>query len=45
MPSMIGTNVASLNSQRSLTSSQNALATSLQRLSSGLRINLSLIHI
>jgi flagellin len=39
MPQVIGTNVASLNSQRSLNTSQNALATSLQRLSSGLRIN------
>ncbi len=39
MPQIINTNVASLNSQRSLNSSQNSLATSLQRLSSGLRIN------
>ncbi|MEF8698762.1 MAG: flagellin [Candidatus Accumulibacter sp. UW20] len=39
MPQVIGTNVASLNSQRSLNTSQNALSTSLQRLSSGLRIN------
>jgi flagellin len=39
MPQVINTNVASLNSQRSLNMSQNALATSLQRLSSGLRIN------
>jgi len=39
MPQVINTNVASLNSQRSLNSSQNSLATSLQRLSSGLRIN------
>jgi flagellin len=36
---VIQTNVASLNSQRSLTQSGSALATSLQRLSSGLRIN------
>ena len=35
----INTNVSSLNAQRNLTSSQNSLATSLQRLSSGLRIN------
>ena len=35
----INTNVASLNAQRNLTSSQTGLATSLQRLSSGLRIN------
>ena len=39
MASVINTNVASLNAQKNLTSSQNALATSLQRLSSGLRIN------
>jgi flagellin len=39
MAASINTNVASLNSQRNLTSSQGALATSLQRLSSGLRIN------
>ena len=39
MASVINTNVASLNAQRNLTSSQNELATSLQRLSSGLRIN------
>jgi flagellin len=35
----INTNVASLNAQRNLTSSSMDLATSLQRLSSGLRIN------
>ena len=39
MPQVINTNVQSLNSQRSLNMSQNTLATSLQRLSSGLRIN------
>jgi len=39
MPQVINTNVASLNAQRNLNSSQSALATSLQRLSSGLRIN------
>lgn len=39
MASVINTNVASLNAQRNLTSSQSALQTSLQRLSSGLRIN------
>ena len=39
MAANINTNVASLNSQRNLNGSQNALATSLQRLSSGLRIN------
>ena len=39
MPQVINTNIMSLNSQRNLNSSQNALQTSLQRLSSGLRIN------
>jgi flagellin len=39
MAAFINTNIASLNAQRNLTSSQGALATSLQRLSSGLRIN------
>ncbi|MCE1241903.1 flagellin [Oryzomicrobium sp.] len=39
MPAIINTNVASLNAQRNLTNSQNSLSTSLQRLSSGLRIN------
>ena len=39
MAAYINTNIASLNSQRNLNSSQNAMATSLQRLSSGLRIN------
>ena len=39
MPQVINSNIASLNAQRSLNSSQSALATSLQRLSSGLRIN------
>ncbi len=39
MAQVINTNVASLNAQRNLTTSQTSLATSLQRLSSGLRIN------
>jgi len=39
MPSIINTNIASLNAQRNLSMSQTGLATSLQRLSSGLRIN------
>jgi flagellin len=39
MAAVINTNAASLNSQRNLTASSSALATSLQRLSSGLRIN------
>ncbi len=39
MASTINTNTASLNSQRNLNASQTSLTTSLQRLSSGLRIN------
>lgn len=39
MAQIINTNVASLNAQRNLNTSQSALAVSLQRLSSGLRIN------
>ena len=39
MPQTINTNVMSLNAQRNLTTSQSSLATSMQRLSSGLRIN------
>lgn len=39
MPQIINTNIASLNAQRNLNASQGALQTSLQRLSSGLRIN------
>lgn len=39
MPLVINTNVMSLNAQRNLTTSGTQLATSLQRLSSGLRIN------
>lgn len=39
MPQVINTNIASLNAQRNLTRSQGMLSTSLQRLSSGLRIN------
>lgn len=39
MPQIINTNIASLNSQRNLNASQRDLETSLQRLSSGLRIN------
>jgi len=37
--SVINTNISSLNAQRNLSASQNALATSMQRLSSGLRVN------
>jgi len=39
MPQTINTNVMSLNAQRNLGKTQNALATSISRLSSGLRIN------
>ena len=39
MAMIVNTNTASLNAQRNLTSSTSALATSLQRLSSGLRVN------
>jgi flagellin len=39
MPQIVNTNIMSLNAQRNLNSSQNALATSVQRLSSGMRIN------
>ena len=39
MSMTINTNVISLNAQRNLSTSQNALATSMQRLSSGLRVN------
>lgn len=41
MAQIINTNIASLNAQRNLDSSQSSLKTSLQRLSSGLRINSS----
>ncbi|OQA33331.1 MAG: B-type flagellin [Betaproteobacteria bacterium ADurb.Bin341] len=39
MPQIINTNIQSLNAQRNLNTSQSALSTALQRLSSGLRIN------
>ena len=39
MPQIINTNIPSLNSQRHLNTSQSALATSLERLASGKRIN------
>ncbi len=39
MSQVINTNVASLNAQRNLSSSQSSLSMSMQRLSSGLRIN------
>ena len=41
MPMMINTNVVSMNAQRNLTTNQGSLATSMQRLSSGLRVNSS----
>ena len=41
MPQTINTNVVSLNAQRNLNTSQSSLATSMQRLSSGLRVNSS----
>jgi len=39
MAAVINTNIASLNTQRNLSMSQSALNTSIQRLSSGLRVN------
>jgi len=39
MPQTINTNLISLNAQRNLNTSQGSLATSMQRLSSGLRVN------
>jgi len=39
MASTINTNAMSLNAQRNLTTSQSSMATSMQRLSSGLRVN------
>jgi flagellin len=39
MPMTINTNLASLNAQRNLNASQSSLHTSMQRLSSGLRVN------
>ncbi|RYG31623.1 MAG: flagellin FliC [Burkholderiales bacterium] len=39
MPQTINTNIVSLNAQRNLNASQTSLATSMQRLSSGLRVN------
>ena len=39
MPTVVNTNMASLYAQNNLTNAQNSLATSVQRLSSGLRIN------
>jgi flagellin len=39
MPSIINTNIASLNAQRNAAGTQLSLATSMQRLSSGMRVN------
>ena len=41
MPSIINTNLASLNAQRNASTSQSSLAVSMQRLSSGMRVNSS----
>ncbi|UUX94867.1 flagellin domain-containing protein [Aquabacterium sp. J223] len=41
MATTINTNISSLNAQRNLAMSQNSLSTSMQRLSSGLRVNSS----
>ena len=41
MPQTINTNIQSLNAQRNLNTSQTSLSTSMQRLSSGLRVNSS----
>jgi flagellin len=41
MPQTINTNIASLNAQRNVSTSQGSLTTSMQRLSSGLRVNSS----
>jgi flagellin len=39
VPLAINTNVVSLNAQRNMSNSQTSLSTSMQRLSSGLRVN------
>ena len=39
MAQIINTNIMSLNAQRNLSTTQSALATSVQRLSTGLRVN------
>jgi flagellin len=39
MPQVVNTNLTSLNAQRNLSSNQSALSVSMQRLSSGLRVN------
>jgi flagellin len=39
MPQIVNTNLTSLNAQRNLSTNQSSLATSMQRLSSGLRVN------
>jgi flagellin len=39
MPSVVNTNMYSLNAQRNLSASQSSLASAMQRLSSGLRVN------
>ena len=39
MPQVVNTNITALNAQRNLSSSQSSLSVSMQRLSSGLRVN------
>jgi flagellin len=39
MPSVINTNISSMNAQRNLSNSQNLLSVTMERLSSGLRVN------
>ena len=39
MPQTINTNLTSINAQRNLSMSQSSLSVSMQRLSSGLRVN------
>ena len=39
MPATINTNIASMNAQRNTSASQMSLTNSMQRLSSGLRVN------
>ncbi len=39
MPMTINTNLVSMNAQRNASASQSSLATSMQRLSSGMRVN------
>ena len=45
MAMSVNTNVVSLNAQRNLGTSQSSLATSMQRLSSGLRVKIGRAHV